>query len=192
MTTNLFEGALNESLQVFASLRALEDRLLTAAGWCAGALRSGHKILACGNGGSACDAQHLVGELMGRYILNRPSLPAVALNADSAVLTCLANDYSYEDVYARQVKGLGQPGDVLVAFTTSGNSPNVLRALEVAREAGLKSVAFLGKDGGAAAKLADCTLIVSHKATARIQEGHQFLLHSLMDHIEAELGYSGR
>jgi D-sedoheptulose 7-phosphate isomerase len=116
-------------------------------------------------------------------------LPAVALTADSAVLTCVGNDFRFEDVFARQVQALGNPGDVLVAFTTSGYSGNVLAALELARKLQLTSIAFLGRDGGAAACLADCKLIVPHTDTARIQEGHQFLMHSLMDIIEAETAH---
>jgi D-sedoheptulose 7-phosphate isomerase len=181
-----FHASLNEAEQVFQSLHVLEANVCMAAEWCTEALKNGHKLLVCGNGGSACEAQHLVGELMGRYKKDRPSLPAVAMSADSAVLTCIGNDYSFEDVFARQIRALGQPGDVVVVFSTSGNSPNVLRALEAAADSQLKSIAFLGREGGAAAALAECPLIVHHKDTARIQEGHQFLMHALVEYIEAE------
>lgn len=181
-----FEASLKQALQTFQSLGSLERKLEQAAEWCIEALKQGRKVLACGNGGSASQAQHFVGELMGRYKGNRPSLPAVALTADSTVLTCIANDYLYEDVFSRQVKALGRPGDVLVAFSTSGNSPNVLRALQAARNSQLKSIAFLGCEGGAASAFADCSLIVPHRDTARIQEGHLFLMHVLMDYIESE------
>jgi D-sedoheptulose 7-phosphate isomerase len=182
-----FEQALSEALQVFGSLEQLEAGLNTAAGLCMAALQGGYKILICGNGGSASDAQHLAGELMGRYKENRHPLAAVALTADSSVLTCVGNDYRYEDVFARQVRGLGRAGDVLIAFTTSGDSPNVLHALAAATECGLKTVAFLGRDGGRARELADCMLVVRHPDTARAQEAHQFLMHCLMDAIEAGL-----
>lgn len=185
-----FGASLDEALQVLRSLQALEHKLGEATMQCVESLRGGHKLLACGNGGSACEAQHLAGELMGRYKVDRIALPAIAMTADSAVLTCIGNDYRFEDIFARQVEALGQPGDVLVAFTTSGNSGNILRALEAARKSGLTSIAFLGRDGGAAAPLADCTLIVPHMDTARVQEGHQFLMHSLMDSIEAEFGHA--
>src|SRR5712691_5737035 len=184
-TQSLFESALNEAVQVLQSLHALEATVRMAAEWCTEALMDGHKLLVCGNGGSACEGQHLVGELMGRYKKDRPSLPAVAMNADSAVLTCIGNYYSFEEVFARQIRALGQAGDVVVAFSTSGNSPNVLRALEAAGDSQLRSIAFLGHEGGAAAHLAGCSLIVPHKDTARIQEGHQFLMHALMEYIEA-------
>jgi phosphoheptose isomerase len=118
--------------------------------------------------------------------VNRPSLPAIALTADSTVLTCIANDYFYEEVFSRQVKALGRSGDVLVAFSTSGTSPNVLKALEVARDSHLKSIALLGCEGGTAWSFADCSLIVRDNDTARIQEGHLFLMHVLMDYIESE------
>jgi D-sedoheptulose 7-phosphate isomerase len=183
-----YQLALAEAQQVFRQLSAFEEQVTTAAEVCLGALRSGRKIIAFGNGGSACEAQHLVGELIGRYKSNRKPLAAVALNADAAVITCIGNDFSFEDIFARQVEGLCQPGDVLVAFSTSGNSPNVLRALELAGRLQIRSIAFLGGDGGKAAALADCTLVVPHRDTARIQEGHNFLMHSLMDVIEAELG----
>jgi D-sedoheptulose 7-phosphate isomerase len=182
-----FQKTLIEATQVFASLAGLEPVLDRAAKVCSDSLRGGHKLLICGNGGSASDAQHLAGELVGRYKGNRAPWPAIALNADSAVLTCISNDYSYSEVFARQVTAFGQPGDVLVVFSTSGRSPNILRALEAGHESRLTSVAFLGRDGGPAAQLADLPVIVPHAATARIQEGHQFLIHVLMDLIEASL-----
>ncbi|HVZ83774.1 MAG TPA: SIS domain-containing protein [Terracidiphilus sp.] len=187
----VFQRALNDAVAVYANLGGLEPALERAAALCSRALLSGNKLLACGNGGSASDAQHLAGELVGRYKGDRRPWPAIALSADSAVLTCIGNDYGYEQVFARQVTGLGKPGDVLVVFSTSGRSPNVLRALEAARTAGLQSVAFLGRDGGPAAALTDVPLVVAHEATARIQEGHQFLLHALMDQIEASLPAKG-
>ncbi len=180
-----YQQSLQEASAVFASLAELAPALRTAAGWCLESLRSGGKILSCGNGGSAAEAGHLCAELMGRYKRSRPGLAAVALSADSALLTCLGNDYSFEDAFARQVRALGRPGDILVAFTTSGNSPNVLAALEEARDMGLKSVAFLGRDGGKARDLAACAVVVPHPDTARVQEAHQFLMHCLMDEIEA-------
>jgi len=170
-----FGKALGEATQLLESLRSLEPQLEQTAESCIQCLEQGHKILVCGNGGSASEAQHFVGELMGRYIGNRQSLAAVALNADSTTLSCIANDYCFEEVFSRQVRGLGRTGDVLVVFSTSGNSSNIIRALESARTSKIKSFAFLGGKGGLAAPLADCSLIVQHAQTARIQEGHQFL-----------------
>lgn len=150
------------------------------------ALKQGNKILSCGNGGSATDAMHLAEECVGRYRSNRRSLPAIALNADNSTLTCIANDWSFDEVYARQVEGLGQPGDVLVVFSTSGNSKNIVRALEVARERGLKSIALLGKDGGRSKGLATFECIIPATDTARIQEMHTWILHVILEAVEEE------
>lgn len=185
-----YAESLTEALTTFESLRAMEKDLSPAVSWCVEALRGGNKLLICGNGGSACEAQHLTGELVGRYKHDRAPLAAVSLTADSAVLTCIGNDYRFNDVFARQVHALARPGDILVAFTTSGESGNVLEALDAARQLGLKTISFLGRDGGRARSLSDCALIVPLRNTARIQEAHQFLLHCLMDGIEQ--GMAGR
>jgi D-sedoheptulose 7-phosphate isomerase len=179
-----YRGSLLQALSVYQSLTALEPQVRAAGRLCTDALAGGHKLLICGNGGSAAEAQHLAGELMGRYKEERRPLPAVALTADSALVTCVANDYCFEEVFARQLRALAQAGDVVIVFTTSGNSPNVLRVLETARGLQMASVAFLGRDGGKALALADCALVVGHPDTARAQEGHQFLMHALMDEIE--------
>ena len=134
----------------------------------------------------AADALHLAEELIGRFSKERPSLAALSLCADPTALTCIANDYGYERVFSRQIEGLGRPGDVLVVFTTSGNSPNLVLALKVARERGLLTIAVLGKDGGAARGLADHELIIPSTNTARIQELHTFILHAWLTQIEAE------
>lgn len=181
------KDALDQALSVFISLSSLSEDLARAARLATSTLRDGGKLLICGNGGSACEAQHLAGELAGRYKHDRRALAAVSLNADGAVLTCIGNDYRFEDVFSRQLEAIGRPGDLLVVFTTSGQSPNVLRALDTANRLGLASLAFLGRDGGPAASLAGHALIVPHHDTARIQEAHQFLLHCLMDQIEKEL-----
>jgi len=179
-------NALREARTVLDLLTVLEPQLLSAADLCTNALKHGNKLLVCGNGGSASDAQHLVGELVGRYILNRKPLPAIALNTDGATITCISNDFSYDQIFSRQLEALAKPGDVLIVFTTSGDSPNIIRCLNMARMLQIKSVAFLGRDGGNARALADYPLVLPHMATARIQEGHHFLLHSLMDQIEAD------
>jgi D-sedoheptulose 7-phosphate isomerase len=179
-----FTDSLEESLAMLATLRELEGGLLCAVERCAASLRSGGKLLICGNGGSAAEAMHLTGELVGRYKKERRPLAAITLGTDPALLTCIGNDYSYEEIFSRQVRGLGRAGDVLIVFTTSGRSANVIRALQAAREMKIESIAFLGKDGGPALGLADHALVVRHQDTARIQEGHQFLMHSLMDMLE--------
>jgi D-sedoheptulose 7-phosphate isomerase len=179
-----FTDALEESQAMLDSLRQLEDGLLRAVERCAASLRGGGKLLICGNGGSASEAMHLTGELVGRYKKERRPLAAITLGTDPALVTCIGNDYSYEEIFSRQVRGLGREGDVLIVFTTSGRSANVIRALQAAREMKIESIAFLGKDGGPALGLADHALVVRHQDTARIQEGHQFLMHSLMDMLE--------
>ena len=153
----------------------------------AACLAAGGKILTCGNGGSACDALHLSEELVGRFDRNRRSLGAVCLSADAPLLTCIANDFGFDAVFARQVEGLGAPGDVLVVFSSSGNSPNLAAALEMARVRGLATISLLGKSGGKCAGLADHEIIVPSQTTARVQEVHTFILHNWLSLIEAEL-----
>jgi len=147
-------------------------------------LAAGGKVLVCGNGGSAADAQHMTGELLGRFLMERPSLPAVALTVDTSTLTAIGNDYGYEDIFSRQVQGLGRKGDVLVAISTSGNSGNVLKAIEAAREAGLAVVGFTGKGGGRMASLCDHLINVPSSHTPHIQEIHEAVMHLLCQLID--------
>jgi D-inositol-3-phosphate glycosyltransferase len=171
-----------------AAQRRLREGLVEAADAVATSMLEGGKLLACGNGGSAADAQHLATELAGRYRrAERPGLPAIALTADGTYLTAWANDAGFDDVFARQVQALGRPGDVLVAFSTSGRSPNVVRALEMARAQGLRTVAFLGGRGGDALDLAQVPLVVPSDDTQRIQEIHGLLLHLLCDLVEERI-----
>ena len=155
-------------------------------------LRGGRKVLACGNGGSAADAQHLVAELVGRFRAERRALPAIALSADTAILTAVGNDYGYERVFARQIEALAQAGDVLLAFSTSGNSPNVLRAAEGARTLGCKVVAFTGAGGGALAAQADLLVRAPSTVVARIQEMHTLCIHVICEALDALLGAQER
>jgi D-sedoheptulose 7-phosphate isomerase len=176
------------------SLKAKQDTLvhcvpaLTAGGQLmAERLRAGHKILSCGNGGSAGDAQHLSSELLNRFERERPSLAGIALSTDTGTLTSIANDYSYDEVFAKQVRALGRPGDVLVGITTSGNSPNVLRAVEAAHTLGMSVIALTGRDGGKLAPMlrpGDIELRAAHTVTARIQEVHLVFIHCLCDLID--------
>ena len=147
-------------------------------------LRSGGKILFCGNGGSAADSQHLAAELVGRFRRERASLPSIALTTDTSILTAVANDYGYEFVFSRQLEALARPGDMLVGISTSGNSANVVAALEKAREIGLTTVAFTGKGGGRMARLADHLLAIDASETARVQETHILAGHMLCDWID--------
>lgn len=149
-------------------------------------LRGGNKVMACGNGGSATDSMHLVEELVGRYRGNRRSLPAVSLNGDASVLSCIANDWDFDHVYERQVEGLAKSGDMLVGFTTSGNSVNILKALEKAKELGVVTIALMGKTGGICKGVADYEVIIPSDNTARIQEMHTWILHVMLEHVEHE------
>ncbi len=157
----------------------------TAARKTAVALAGGHKILLCGNGGSAGDAQHLAGEFVNRFLMERPPLAAVALSTDSSVLTAIGNDFGFDQVFAKQVRALGQPGDVLVGISTSGNSPNVVAALECAREQGLVTIGLTGGRGGTMNGLCDILFAVPHELTPLIQEVHIAAGHvwcALVDH----------
>lgn len=151
-------------------------------------LATGHRILVCGNGGSAASAQHFTAELVCRFRIDRRALPAIALTADSMALTAIANDYGYERVFARQVEAFGTPGDVLLAISTSGNSPNIVAAVETARSVGCKVVALTGGDGGALAPLADIALRAPSRVVARIQEVHDVWIHALAQALEENLG----
>jgi phosphoheptose isomerase len=156
----------------------------TAAAVIAGALGSGRKLLAFGNGGSAGDAQHLVAELVGRFQKERAGFAAIALTADTSLLTSVANDYGFERVFARQVEALGSAGDVAFAITTSGTSPNVVAALKAAQGRGLRTVALTGRDGGEAGRLAEVHVNVPDDCTARVQEVHITLIHAICEIVE--------
>ena len=149
------------------------------------ALTSGGKLLVCGNGGSASDAQHVAAELVGRFERQRQALPALALTVDTSVLTSIANDFSYEEVFARQLEAVGGPHDVLLAISTSGRSANVLRAIERAKALGLKSIALTANDGGVIGSLVDVHINVPSRATARAQEVHRTILHAICELVEA-------
>jgi D-sedoheptulose 7-phosphate isomerase len=176
-----------DAMAVLEQLAGLELPIEAAAEMIAAGLLSGHKLLACGNGGSAADASHLTTEFVARYDRERRGYPAISLAAHGGDLTAISNDYSFADLFARQVHAFGLPGDVLTIFTTSGKSENVLRALRAAREMGVQTIAFLGRDGGKCAGLADVELLVGGKSTARIQEGHKFLLHTICELVEEQL-----
>lgn len=150
----------------------------------AAAFRDGHKLLVFGNGGSAADAQHFAAEFINRYKLERPPLPAIALTTDSSTLTSIANDYDFRDVFAKQVRALGQPGDVAIGISTSGNSQNVIEGLKAARARGCKTVALLGRSGGEAKTLADLMFVAPHDDVARIQEIHLLLEHLICEYVE--------
>ena len=154
------------------------------------ALRDNHTIFWCGNGGSAAESSHLAVEFIGRFRNNRRSLPSISLNADSAAITCIANDFGYEEIFARQLEGIAKKNDVLVVLSTSGNSKNILKALQRSRDLGVTSIGLLGKGGGEAVKLCDLSIVVNSDETARIQELHLLLGHVLCELAEIDLGLS--
>lgn len=179
-----FAEQLAELAAVLQALNEQAPQVDAIADCVADALLAGQTLFTCGNGGSATDALHLAQEMVGRYRSNRRPLPAVSLNADPSALTCIANDFGYDQIFARQLAGLARSGDVLVCFSTSGVSPNILAALQVARERDIISIALLGKSGGPARALADHALVVPSNATARIQEVHTLILHAICEEVE--------
>lgn len=166
----------------------LSESIVNVSKLLAQSLSSGSTIFWCGNGGSASDSQHLAAELVGRFKKNRRALRSIALNSDTAVITCVANDYSYQDIFSRQIEALARPMDVLIGISTSGQSENVLNAFEAAKRMGLLTVGLLGKGGGRAGELVDHALIVPSDTTARVQESHILIGHILCELIELELG----
>lgn len=152
-------------------------------------LGKGHKILLAGNGGSAADAQHFAGEMVGRFMMERKSLPAISLCTDSSVLTCIANDYGYSKVFARQIEGLAEKGDALVVISTSGNSENLLEAAQAANKKEMTVIGFLGKDGGKLKAYCNYTLLVPSDVIPRIQEVHTFTVHMICEYVEKKLFY---
>jgi D-sedoheptulose 7-phosphate isomerase len=182
-----FRDAIAAATETLQSLSNLEAQIAEAANLIDHCLRAGNKLLVCGNGGSAADASHFATELVVRFAKDRAAQPAICLASDGAVLTAAANDYGFDEIFARQVMAFGAPGDVLIALTTSGNSPNVKRALEEAKARKLKTIAFLGRDGASTIGIADVELLVKGQSTARIQEAHQLLLHVLCEISESRL-----
>ena len=178
---------IDEHQSVLSTLASLAPQIETVAKHMIKALQNGKTIFWCGNGGSASDAQHLAAELVGRFVGDRKALKSISLNADSAVMTCIVNDYGYEHIFSRQVEGLGINGDVLVGITTSGNSENVLNAITVANQKQMTTISLLGKGGGKALSLVSEAIVIDSNTTARIQEMHIIIGHILCDLIEEGL-----
>jgi D-sedoheptulose 7-phosphate isomerase len=181
------QKAVDDAVATFRGLTALEAPLNRAAKLVLASLTSGHKLLVCGNGGSASDATHFATEFLCRFLGDRRPYPAVSLTANGEFMTAVCNDYHADEIFARQIWGLGQKGDVLIAFTTSGKSKNVLRALEEAKRKGIKSICFLGRDGGFTKGIATIDLIVQGISTARIQEAQKLLMHVLCEMVDEKL-----
>ena len=180
-----------ESIQIKTeSLEKLAPRIADAAGVMASCLLDNHKIMACGNGGAAADAQHFSSEMLNRFEMERPGLPAIALTTDSSTLTSIANDYQYADIYSKQILALGQKQDILLAISTSGDSDNIIHAIDAAHDRNMIVIALTGKDGGQIRDLVsanDIEICVPAKSTARIQEVHIMIIHSLCDLIDLQL-----
>ena len=186
-----FSNSLTAHQALFQKLTQLEPQVQAAVERCAAAVSAGNKLMFCGNGGSAGDAQHLAAELVGRLVRDRRALPGLALSTDSSALTCIGNDFGFDEIFARQINGLGRPGDVLFAISTSGNSANVLRAVEVAKARGILTIGLTGHTGGKLAPLVDLPIVVPSDDTARIQEAHIFLGHVICGSLERSLGIGG-
>lgn len=179
-----FDASLAETVRTFQALASIRPAIDRAGDLILEALRSGRKLLICGNGGSAAEAAHFATELVGRYAKSRRSLPAIALSSDGSLLSCIGNDFGYDQVFARQIAGLAQPGDLVVVLTSSGNSGNILAALAEAKQLNLPSIAFLGRGGGKAKGLATCELIIPGQSGAAAQEAHLFLVHHFCERID--------
>ena len=182
-----YSDVLDEHNTLFSKLYEIASDVIKAAELIVNTLKTGNKILICGNGGSASDAQHLASELVGRFEKERKALPAIALTTDTSIITAVGNDYGFNTIFSRQVEGLGVAGDTLIGISTSGNSRNVILAMEAARKRGLKSIGLLGNDGGALASKCNLEVIVPHSVTARIQEAHIFVIHFWAACVEKQL-----
>lgn len=175
---------LDEHIAVAEKMRALIPDIEAAAQLCTAAILRGGKILLAGNGGSAADAQHIAAEFVGRYVKERRGLPAIAFTTDTSALTAIGNDYGFERIFSRQIEALGCEGDVFIGISTSGNSPNIVKAVAAAQEKGLKTIVFSGKNGGILRGGADVSIVVPSEVTARIQEMHIFVGHTICDFID--------
>jgi phosphoheptose isomerase len=186
-SSEILRSAIVAAKETLASLAQLESQIAQAAEAIASCLTSGSKLLVCGNGGSAADAADFCTELACRFDQDRRPYPALNLSQGGSLLTATANDYGFEELFARQVRAFGKSGDVLLAISTSGKSKNVRRALEQAKQSQLKTIALLGRDGGLSAQIADVDLVVPGDSTARIQEAHKFILHVICEMLEPQL-----
>ena len=186
MTNKELDGAISAAAQAVMSLREVAEEIQHAAEEVTRTLKAGGKVLSAGNGGSAAEAMHLAEELSGRYKHNRRALPGLALCADGTALTCVGNDYGFDKVFARQVEAFGREGDLLVLFSSSGNSDNLLEAAAAARNAGMKIISLLGRGGGAMRGKSDIEIIVPETTGAHTQEAHQVVLHLILEVVDGE------
>jgi phosphoheptose isomerase len=189
-SSSILDQAINGSITTLQSLKKIEPEVARAADLITDCLTTGKKLLVCGNGGSAADAAHFATELVVRFAKDRRAYPANCLTSDGGLLTAAANDYGFDEIFARQVAAFGLEGDVLIVLTTSGNSKNVRRALEEAKSRQLNTIALLGRDGGSTIDMADVDLLVRSDSTARIQAAHKLLLHVLCEIVEERLAHA--
>lgn len=187
MTSEDILAALTDTENNFRKLRELTPQIVEACELATERVLAGGKVIFCGNGGSAADAQHLAAELMGRFMIDRAPLAAMALNVNTSTITAIGNDYSYDEIFERQLRGIGRPGDVLIGLSTSGNSRNVVRAIEAAREIGIASIGLTGEGGGSMSNICDICIRVPSSSTPRIQEMHVAVGHSICEWVEAAL-----
>jgi phosphoheptose isomerase len=186
-SSEILKNTVAAAKETLESLVDLDAQFVKASDLIEQCLRAGNKLLVCGNGGSAADAAHFATELVVRFAKDRRAYPAISLTGDGGLLTAAGNDYGFDEIFARQVAAFGVPADVLIVLTTSGKSKNIRRALEEAKSRKLKTIAFLGRDGGSTIGLADIDLLVASDSTARIQEAHKLLLHVLCEIVESRL-----
>jgi len=184
----LFRKNLDEHADMISKLMSLEEQVTKAENIITDSLSMGGKVILCGNGGAAADAQHLAAEFTGRFIKDRRPIAALALTTDTSAITCISNDYSYKNVFSRQLEALGREADVLIGISTSGNSENVLDAVKCATKLGIKTIGLLGKDGGLLAIECDLSIVVPNQITARIQEAHILIGHTICGAVEQKLG----
>ena len=190
MSSGHFQSALDAHVALFGRMHTLQPAVERVAARLAASLQAGGKVMLCGNGGSAADSQHIAAELSGRFVNDRRPLAGLALSTDSSALTCIGNDYGFDAVFERQVRGLGRDGDSLVLISTSGKSANLLRAAEAARALGITTLGRLGRDGGPLLALCDDAVVIPDSVTARIQEAHIFIGHCWCALIEQALGFT--
>jgi D-sedoheptulose 7-phosphate isomerase len=183
----MLDSVLNEHVECFQKLAGLEKEITRIGQRLVDAIQNGNKILVCGNGGSAADAQHFAAEIVGRYLKDRSAGPAIALTTDTSIITAVANDYAYETIFSRQVEAIGRPADILIGLSTSGHSQNIIRAVTTAKARQMMSVALTGGDGGILSDTADMSVVVPCARTPRIQEAHIFILHFWAGLIESTL-----
>jgi len=187
---SFFSDSVHRLAGLLGNLASIEPDFQRAADAFEATYLNGRKVLACGNGGSAAEAAHLTSELVGRFREDRPALPAICLASESAALTAIPNDYGYDHLFARQIEAYGQPGDLLVCFSTSGNSSNLVAAAQAARQREVTILSLLGKSGGKLKAISDIAVVVPSEETARIQEVHQLMVHALCEGVERRLGYA--